>query len=115
MEIDVKGNGNRVAGRDYYENRSKPCPKCEQRFITSSMSICNNCRSHEAMMAARTKLIGFVMGVFVVFGWLMQRRINAGITAAPEDLAGMLVTSVGIVLIAVALYVLVTEWFKRNW
>lgn len=115
MGIEVKGNGNRVAGNNYYEFKIKACPRCELRVIDPQREICNHCRSHEAMMEARTKLVGFVMGVFVVFGWLLQRRIDAGVATAPGELGGMLVTAVGVVLITVCMYMLVVEWFKRNW
>lgn len=115
MGIEVKGNGNRVAGNDYYELKIKFCPRCEMRGLNQGMNVCNHCRSHEAMLEARTKLVGFFMGVFVVFGWLMQRRIDSGVAMAPGELGGMLVTAVGVVLIAVCVYMLVVEWFKRNW
>lgn len=60
MSIEVNGNGNRVAGLNYYENPTlaltpeqlkqlapRKCPVCEQRLLGSDESSCNSCRSEE--------------------------------------------------------------------
>lgn len=43
MSIEVNGNGNRVAGRDYIENRTLPCPVCEVRQVESHRNMCRHC------------------------------------------------------------------------
>ncbi|MGH1447903.1 MAG: hypothetical protein ACRBBM_00560 [Pseudomonadaceae bacterium] len=114
MGFEVHGNGNRVAGRDYYENRSRPCPKCEQRFITQGMTICNNCRAHQEMLEARTKLTGLGVATLVVFGWLMGRRSESNVVTEPSDLLVLLLSSAGIVFSVVLVYMLAAEWLRNR-
>lgn len=115
MRIDVNGNGNRVAGQNYYELRIKSCPCCELRVIDPDRDICNHCRNEIAAQEARTKMSGFALAVLVVFGWLMQRRIESSASTDLGDLGYMLAAAVGVVLLAICAYVLALAWFRSRW
>lgn len=42
--IQVKGKGNRVAGRDYHEHHyPELCPYCEIRYLTRGRNYCRHC------------------------------------------------------------------------
>lgn len=44
--IQVNGNNNRTAGRDYHEYRGpETCPCCEQRYLTPGRVFCRHCEA----------------------------------------------------------------------
>ncbi|WP_140919144.1 hypothetical protein [Limnobaculum xujianqingii] len=42
MSINVNGDNNRIAGRDYHEHPDI-CPSCEVRYLTSGRQYCRHC------------------------------------------------------------------------
>jgi len=82
--IEVNGNGNRVAGRDYIEVTIRACRRCEQRIVNPGVRICNHCREEiEAQKLRNTlKVLGFCL--LLCTGLLMQWRENHGTKMTPE-------------------------------
>ena len=116
MEIQVNGNGNRVAGRDYVEVREvriKPCPQCEQRVIEPSMMICRHCHRERQAAEAKGKFSAFVAATVVVFAFLLQRQIDSNTPMSPGDFAGLIGTAIAVVLLLICAYVLIREWINR--
>ncbi|MAL00849.1 MAG: hypothetical protein CL536_01670 [Alcaligenaceae bacterium] len=97
--MDVKGNGNRVAQRDYYENLTitqiqeagiEPCPSCGVRVVKPGTQACNHCvRQREEkkfLDAAFTAGVGFF--ILVTIGWFLAIRFGAhGLEAFQQALA----------------------------
>ena len=102
MDIQVEGSNNRVAGRDYYENKIKPCPRCEVRVIDREKSICNHCTKEERDEKARGQMTLFGLGVLFIFGWLHGWRSERGLAPGIEGLAETLALSVGIAIAALS-------------
>lgn len=103
MGIQVEGSNNRVAGRDYYENQIKPCPRCEVRVIDRGMSICNHCTKEERDEKARGQMTLFGLGVLFIFGWLHGWRSERGLPAGIGGLAESLAMSFGIAIAVVGM------------
>lgn len=98
MDIQVDGSNNRVAGRDYYENQIKPCPRCEVRVIERDRCICNHCTKEEKEQQAHGLMMMFGLGVLFTFGWLLKWRSERGLEPGIEALTETFVLSIGIVI-----------------
>lgn len=117
MSIEVNGNNNRVAGRDYYEVPIKPCPSCAQRIIERNEAKCRPCIAQERAEAVKGQLMLFGLAVMFCFGWLLQRREDQGTPVTTMESfvetglqAGLLVFG-AFLLLQCALY-----WVRtRNW
>jgi len=97
VDIQVEGSNNRVAGRDYYENQIKPCPKCEQRVIDRDKNICNHCTQQEREQFAHGAMLLLGICVLFVFSWLHDWRISRGLQPGLEGFSESIVLSVMIV------------------
>lgn len=116
MGIEVNGDNNRVAGRDYYELPLKPCPRCEQRVIAPHKTICNHCADREREEAARMQLT--VAGVAVLFSfiWLHDWRTGRGLPPGIEGMAETLFMAVALVVVGYVLLQLAIRWVQtRDW
>lgn len=112
MSIEVNGDNNRVAGRDYYEMPIKPCPRCEQRVIAPHQSICNHCAAKEREEAAKTKLAAAGVAVLFCFSWLHDWRTGRGLPPSIEGMAETLGMAVVLVLIGFVLLHLTIQWIR---
>lgn len=122
MDIQVEGHNNRVAGRDYLELNAqltltpeqlkvlaiKPCPACEQRVVTPSAEMCNHCHRERIAQAQKARVGTVVFIVFVVWGWLLQKR---GPDVDPWQFLETLLNAGAIVLCGA----LLLEVFKLWW
>ncbi|WP_312481061.1 hypothetical protein [Stutzerimonas nitrititolerans] len=122
MGIQVDGNNNRVAGRDYYENKIKPCPRCEIRVIDREKNVCNHCYSEERGMEAKGLLALFGICVWLVTSQLHEWRIERGLPVGIEGLMETMAISAGLVFGAAALiwfflpiaFEILAEWLKSR-
>lgn len=103
MDIQVEGSNNRVAGRDYYENQIKPCPKCEQRVIDRDKSICNHCTKEERAQLAHGVMLVLGICVLYVFSWLHDWRTERGLPSGLEGLVETFGLAIGIVMAAASI------------
>ena len=116
MSIEVNGNNNRVAGRDYYEVPIKPCPSCAQRIIERNEAKCRPCIAQERAEAVKGQLMLFGLAVMFCFGWLLDWRQGRGMPATIGGLAETVTLAIVLVLIAAALLQAVIFWIRtRNW
>lgn len=123
MTIEVNGNNNRVAGRDYLELNAqvtltpeqlkhlaiRPCPTCEQRVLTGAAKTCNHCLREQ--LAAQHKFYGSVVFflVFVIWGWLLQGRDTR---ADPWQFLETLMGACGIVFFGALLLGALRHWWR---
>lgn len=108
MGIQVEGSNNRVAGRDYYENQIKPCPRCEVRVIDRDRSMCNHCTKEEKELEARGLMLIFGLGGLFIFGWLYKWRTEHGLPPGIDGLVETFMLSIGItVAVALTIWLLV--------
>ncbi|MEA1605759.1 hypothetical protein [Pseudomonas spirodelae] len=77
--MNVSGDNNRVAGRDYIENPIKACPSCENSVIDRDKAKCNRCTQQEKEEAAKFAMTLFGLAVCIVWSFLSQRIEGAGI------------------------------------
>lgn len=84
--MGINGDNNRVAGRDYYELNAvlkltpeqlkqvaiKPCARCEDRVVSSDMTICNHCSNELEEKARNEELAAYALMIFFVWGLLIQ-------------------------------------------
>lgn len=98
MDIQVEGSNNRVAGRDYYENQIKPCPRCEVRVIDRERDICNHCTKEEKEQIAQGILTTLGLGALFIFGWLLNWRTERGMPVGLEGLIETFALAIGIVI-----------------
>lgn len=122
MDIQVEGQNNRVAGRDYLELNAqlsltpeqlqvlaiKPCMACELRFVTATAHTCNHCLRERIAKDQKFKvgLVAFL--IFMVWGWLLHER---GPDIGPWQFLETMVGAGGIVLCGA----LLLEMFKLWW
>lgn len=107
MSIEVNGNNNRVAGRDYYEVPIKPCPRCEQRVIAPKKKICNHCESQEANEAAKFRLLAGAFITFLLSPWITEWCARLGFST--NIVEGLLVSGFLVVNAYVIFQVLITQ------
>ena len=114
MGIDVKGNGNRVAGRDYYENQFKPCQQCETRFIETKRRICKHCENLERQ--EKYKFVGMAMlaAFFFILVNLHEWRVERGSAVGLEGLIHSALGAAAIVFGGIFFYAFLKEWFARR-
>lgn len=116
MGIEVNGNNNRVAGRDYYELPLKPCPRCEQRVIAPHQSICNHCAEKEREEAAKTTMAFSGVAVLFCFSWLHSWRTDHGLPPGIGGMAETFFMATIIVIVGYVLLQLLIHWIQtRNW
>ncbi|MDR7024370.1 hypothetical protein [Pseudomonas peli] len=84
--MNVSGDNNRVAGRDYIENPIKACPSCENSVIDRDKAKCNRCIQQEREDAAKGTMVLFSVAVMIVWGFLLQRMDVSGIEQFTETL-----------------------------
>ncbi|PTS85505.1 hypothetical protein DBR00_06940 [Pseudomonas sp. HMWF032] len=82
--MNVSGDNNRVAGRDYIENPIKACPSCENSVIDRDKAKCNRCIKQEKEDAAKGTMSLFGLAVIFVWGLLLQRMEVSGIERLTE-------------------------------
>lgn len=91
MNIEVNGNNNRVAGRDYIENPIKACPSCENSVIDRDKLKCNRCVEGE--QEAQVKACLLVFGLCLLFvlakvsDWRAERGYPTGLEGWPDNFA----------------------------
>lgn len=122
MDIQVEGNNNRVAGRDYLELNAqvsltpeqlqvlavKPCPSCEVRLVTAKAQTCNHCLRERVANDRKAKVGVVIFLVFMVWGWLLR---ESGPNAGLLQLAETLVAAGGIVLCGALLLEMLKFWW----
>lgn len=123
MDIQVEGNNNRVAGRDYVELNAqlsltqeqlqmlaiKPCPSCETRLITPQASMCNHC--HQERLAADRKEAGALWFVSVVLVCTLLLKMY-GPVSTPMGLFATIAGAVCIVFLGQLLLGLAQIWWN---
>ncbi|HBN8473967.1 TPA: hypothetical protein L4942_003503 [Pseudomonas aeruginosa] len=113
MKINVNGSHNRVAGRDYYESRIKPCPECEQRLIDpSTQRICNHCEQIRRDEATKGKVALCMVAMFAlvphVHRWL-------GEPPGPDGLFEAFLFSAGALLLLLLMFHILKQiWLSRD-
>ncbi|WP_236233724.1 hypothetical protein [Pseudomonas tohonis] len=115
MSIHVNGNGNRVAGRDYIENRGpRPCPICEVRLIEEHRDMCRHCFEELQRKEADDRLRLWGWSIFIMTGVYLQFRTRHGATASIELLVESVVAGAAIVFFIYLLYHVILEWLRRH-
>lgn len=124
--MDIRGQNNRIAGRDYYENAVlkltpeqlqiaiKPCARCEDRLVGSEASICNHCYREMRAKAQREKWSLFAFLVMVVWGNLLIHSEKTGVVVTPYHLAELGVMAAALVFAATLVWVIVRDWWLVN-
>lgn len=136
MNIQVDGNGNRVALNDYYENATltltpeqlrqlapRKCPACEVRLLGPGESACNTCRAaaharHLEELSARRMaraghLFVFFLAVWGVFLTIEQKAVGyAGVST--ERFWELGSGALGTCLLAIGGWLWAREWWWRN-
>lgn len=114
MSINVNGDGNRVAGRDYYELPLKPCRQCEVRFVERDKPICNHCHRLNAEENAKGIASLFVMVTVAVFVWLLGWRDDHGLVTKMQDLPWVMLAAGVLVGSGALLLWLIGIWLKSR-
>ena len=56
-DINVNGDNNRTAGRDYHEHQAPDvCPNCENRLLSSGREYCRHCENEYREAQRREKI-----------------------------------------------------------
>lgn len=109
MDIQVDGDNNRVAGRDYYEVRIKPCPYCQERLIEPEAAMCNRCHQQREEERARAFLVGGGMALLVltmlIHGWLEELGFH-------PDFATACIAASVVIGFCVFVVLIIREWLK---
>lgn len=110
----VNGNGNRVAGGNYYENQSKPCCKCEVRFVTADRTVCNHCTQQE--QAEKAKQFGMILLAAMVFTFvnLHQWRQENGLAQGMEGFFSSLLLSLMLVFLGGLAVLWIKTWLSQR-
>lgn len=114
MGMNVNGNGNRVAGRDYYENRSKPCCKCETRFVVSTRTVCNHCLHQEQVEKNKSLAMILLAAFILIFVNLHQWREERGTPPGLEGLAESALLTVAMLIIAYGVFLFIRSWLSSR-
>ncbi|WP_431222224.1 hypothetical protein ACQ86O_17880 [Serratia sp. L9] len=78
--IQVDGDNNRTAGRDYHEYKGPdPCPCCEQRYLTPGRAFCRHCEAQFEQDRIQQELIE------------KQHQKRASISRVARILAGFMI------------------------
>ena len=110
--IEVNGNGNRVAGRDYIEISIKPCPSCEMRVIEPCKKMCNHCWETAREQKAKAILSVLIFCVLFFWGAISQWRAKNGL---PNDMSTFFetgVVAIFIVGLGVCVFQLLRLWLE---
>lgn len=109
MDIQVDGDNNRVAGRDYYELRIKPCPFCQERVIELEDVMCNRCRQQRQEDRARALLVGGGTALLV-----LTISINSGLEELGfhPDLSTSCIAASFVIGASVCVVTIIKEWLK---
>lgn len=104
MTIKVNGSGNRVAGRDYIENNTRPCPICEDRQVEQHRDMCRHCR--DEMLRTERNFRWMVGGVsaFAIAGVYMKWKAPADTPVDIWLLSESVLVGTVAVIVAVAIY-----------
>lgn len=73
-DININGDNNRTAGRDYYEH-PPVCPYCEERLLLQGREYCQHCeheyyemqRIEQARQLTERRLFKLLMVIFCIF------------------------------------------------
>lgn len=112
MDIQVNGDGNRVAGRDYYELKLKPCPQCEIRVIEPDACICNHCRRQREEENAKAIISLIACALAAAFFGLLKLRSELGIDTRLEDIPGVVFVAALTVGTCCFVVWLIYEWLR---
>lgn len=115
MGINVNGNGNRVAGRDYYEVRIRPCPVCEERLIEPDRSICRHCFDARQTEKVNEQLAFWGICTFIVWGFLLKFFEKREASTSLEFLGETFVWAGIIVFSCFLFFVWLVHWRSRKW
>lgn len=115
MRMNVNGNGNRVAGGNYYENQSKPCCKCETRFVVSTRTVCNHCLHQEQVEKNKSLAMILLAAFFFVFVNLHQWREERGTPPGLEGLVESAILTIGVLGFGCVALWLIKDWLSNRW
>ncbi|OXS19846.1 hypothetical protein CGU37_22265 [Pseudomonas fluorescens] len=126
--MGINGDNNRVAGRDYYELNAvlkltpeqlkqvaiKPCARCEDRVVSSDMTICNHCCNELEEKARNEHLARYAFVIFFVWGLLLQWQ-----AARPNGVSPQLVFELGAIAFVIVIagtfaWALLQTWWRIN-
>ena len=126
--MGINGDNNRVAGRDYYELNAvlkltpeqlkqvaiKPCARCEDRVVSSDMTICNHCCNELEEKARNEHLARYAFVIMFVWGLLLQWQ-----AARPNGVSPQLVFELGAIAVVIVIagtfaWALLQAWWRLN-
>lgn len=104
MSIEINGDGNRVAGRDFYENQTRPCPACEIRLVEQHRDMCRHCFEEQRQKEAKEHMTLAVLGALFVSGFYMKWKQTPGVPVDISLLGESLLVGAATVVVITALF-----------
>lgn len=126
--MGINGDNNRVAGRDYYELNAvlkltpeqlkqvaiKPCARCEDRVVSSDVTICNHCRNELEEKARNEELAAYGLMIFFVWGLLIHWQGSQSLGASPQRFFELGVAAFVIVIAGAIAWGFFKIWWSVN-
>lgn len=126
--MGINGDNNRVAGRDYYELNAvlkltpeqlkqvaiKPCARCEDRVVSSDMTICNHCRNELEEKARNEHLARYAFVIMFVWGLLLQWQAKRPQGVSPQTVFELGAIALVIVIAGAFAWALLKTWWSLN-
>lgn len=104
MTIEVKGNNNRVAGRDFYENQTRPCPSCEIRLVEQHKDMCRHCLNEKRQKEAKEQMTLAILGALFVSAFYMKWKQTPGVPVDIALLGESFLVGAATVVVVIALF-----------
>lgn len=126
--MGINGDNNRVAGRDYYELNAvlkltpeqlkqvaiKPCARCEDRVVSSDMTICNHCSNELEEKARNEYLARYAFIILIVWGLLIQWHGSQPNEGSPQRFFELGAAAFMIVVVGTWAWAFFKIWWRLN-